>query len=80
MKSSIKSIIAVAALSLSIVFTAAAEGNVKVVNMNKVLPDSAPALETPAPEKAKPSVDSKKYSPQQKMSIVELKVSGNDKK
>ena len=80
MKSSIKSIIAVAALSLSIVFTAAAEGNVKVANLNKVLPASAPVLETPAPEKVKSSVDSKKYSPQQKMSIVELKVSGSDKK
>src|SRR6478736_2494803 len=80
MKNSINSIIAAVALSLTIVFSAAAEGNVKATNVNKVLPASAPALDTPAPEKVKPALDFKKYSPEQKMSIVELKVSGSDKK
>lgn len=79
MKNSINSIIAAAALSLSIVFSAAAEGNLKVASVDKVLPASVPVLETPTPEKVKPAADTK-YSTEQKMSIVELKVSGNDKK
>ncbi|WP_215240053.1 hypothetical protein [Dyadobacter helix] len=78
MKNSIKSIIAVAALSTTIVFTSFAEGN-KVTDAKNLLPVSIPVVESPAPEKTKQATELKTYSPAQKAAIVELKFEKNSK-
>jgi hypothetical protein len=50
-----------------------------VAVLNKVLPDSAPAVDAPAPQKGVVAV-AKQYSPLQKAAIVELELKSVAKK
>ena len=50
------------------------EEKVKVTGLNKALPTSLPVLESPAPQKAKNSIDTNNHSASQKAAIVGLQL------
>jgi hypothetical protein len=55
------------------------EEKVKVSGLNKALPASLPALDSPAPQKAKNSVDTNNHSATQKAAIVGLQLKSTTK-
>ncbi|KAA6436788.1 hypothetical protein FEM33_21375 [Dyadobacter flavalbus] len=60
-------------MSTSFAFAGHIEEKSKYAGKN-LLPSAGPALETPAPQRTKTSIDYGKYTPTQKASIVALKV------
>lgn len=81
-----KNILVAAMIAMTITTYANATSNI-VVNEDKAtvsaigksLPESVPAIETPAPQKATVSVN-QKYSAPQKANIVELKLKSDSSK
>ncbi|MCF0041758.1 hypothetical protein [Dyadobacter fanqingshengii] len=55
------------------------EEKLKVTGLSKVLPASLPVLESPAPQKAKNSVDTNNHSATQKAAIVGLQLKSTTK-
>jgi hypothetical protein len=55
------------------------EDKATVSTIGKALPESVPAIETPAPQKANVAQNAR-YSAPQKANIVELKLKGDSKK
>lgn len=55
------------------------EEKVKVTGLSKALPASLPVLESPAPQKAKNSVDTNNHSATQKAAIVGLQLKSTTK-
>jgi len=79
MKNSIKTIALAFILGSSQVFANSLDDKMKTSDINKVLPDNIPSMETPAPEKSKVSKNQTDYSAAQKAAIVELKLESQKK-
>ena len=73
MKNSIATFICAMALSTTFVFANHIEDKA-TASVNKSLPAYAPAIESPAPQRMKSTSDLNKYTPTQKASIVDLKI------
>ena len=72
MRNSIKTLICALTLTSSIAF---ADDKMKTTDINEVLPQSTPNVESAAPEKKSNDLATQiKYSPEQKAAIVELKL------
>lgn len=81
-----KNILAAAMIAMTITSYANATSNIvvnedkaTVATIGKALPESGPALETPAPQKATVSKNDN-YTAPQKANIVELKLKSDSKK
>ena len=81
-----KNIFAAALMALTFVTYANAnttaytvEEKVKVSGLSKALPTSLPVLESPAPQKAKNSIDTNNHSASQKAAIVGLQLKSTTK-
>lgn len=72
MKNSITTFICAMALTTSFAFANTEDKSTAAVKNS--LPASVPAVETPAPQREKSTIEYNKYTPAQKASIIELKI------